>query len=121
VVRIPAECVPSASDLLFMGRTPFMVGSNTARGIEALRELAETKAGIVVPGHGELATSADLERFRQYVADLRLRIASLHQEGATTEALAHMPLPRWWQDRLDRHWANVRWVSSEILQGGEYG
>ncbi len=120
VVHIPAEGVLFASDLLFMGRTPFMVWSDTARWIEALEELAEMNARVVIPGHGEPATAADVERFRQYIADLRHRIVRLHKQGATTEAVAQTELPRWSQDRLDRHQANLRWISSEV-RGGERG
>nr|WP_240786977.1 MBL fold metallo-hydrolase [Ramlibacter rhizophilus] len=73
VVHLPAEKVLFAGDLVFRGRIPFVGQANSGHWIKALEQVLQLDAQVVVPGHGELSTSArqDMETTRDYLAYLR--------------------------------------------------
>jgi cyclase len=108
VVHVPSEAVVFASDLLFMGRTPFMrFADSISQWIRGLERIEAMNADVVVPGHGEVATTADVARFRQYLSDLWGTVGRLVREGRTKEEVSRTSLPLWADDRPDLHQANV--------------
>jgi glyoxylase-like metal-dependent hydrolase (beta-lactamase superfamily II) len=71
------------------------------RALDAYLEVANDKTKIV-PGHGPLASRADLEVFRAMLITSRDRIQKLYEEGKTEqEVIALAPLAD-----LDATWAN---------------
>lgn len=73
VVFLPAEGVLFAGDIVFRGRVPFVGQADSRHWIAALDTLAKMDPKVLVPGHGELSTTAraDLELTRDYLAYLR--------------------------------------------------
>ncbi len=49
--------------------------------IVALDQMLALPVDHVVPGHFELATKNELQRFRNYLADLRDQVARMHHDG----------------------------------------
>lgn len=72
-IHLPAEKVLFAGDLVFRGRIPFVGQANSGHWIQSLDTLLSLDAEVVVPGHGELSTSArqDMQTTRDYLAYLR--------------------------------------------------
>ena len=73
MLSVPSEGVLFAGDLFFSGRLPFVGDTNTARWLQALDRMLESRPHIVVPGHGD--ASADplpaIEITRDYLRYLR--------------------------------------------------
>jgi glyoxylase-like metal-dependent hydrolase (beta-lactamase superfamily II) len=79
-------------DLFFAGRFPFVdldSGGSVAGLIEAVGTLiAELPDDVkIIPGHGPLATRADLEAYHAMLTDCLGRVTSALEEGATVEDL----------------------------------
>jgi len=73
VVFLPAGKVLFAGDIVFRGRVPFVGQADSRHWIQALNTLLAFDAGVVVPGHGPMSTSAreDMELTRDYLSYLR--------------------------------------------------
>jgi cyclase len=77
-------------DTFFMGRYPFIdvdFGGNV-NGIiaaaDAVLSLAKPTTKLI-PGHGDLATPADLKSYRDMLSDIRKRVQDLIDEGKTVD------------------------------------
>ncbi len=117
IVHVPEEGVVFASDLLFMGRTPFLrFADDIERWIKALRQIEAADAAIVVPGHGEPAATADVTRFRQYLGDLWGIVRRLAGQGKRKEEVLGADLPRWADDRPALQHANVAYLD-DLVRG----
>jgi glyoxylase-like metal-dependent hydrolase (beta-lactamase superfamily II) len=73
VVFLPGEKVLFAGDLVFRGRIPFVGQADSRHWITALDTVLGFNAGVVIPGHGPMSTSAreDMELTRDYLGYLR--------------------------------------------------
>jgi cyclase len=104
-------------DTFFNGMYPFIDG-DSGGGIEGMIRAADQVLGMVgpetkiIPGHGPLATRADLEAFRGMLATLRDRIAKLIRDGKSLEqAMAERPT----QD-LDATWGKGFFKPDNVVQ-----
>jgi glyoxylase-like metal-dependent hydrolase (beta-lactamase superfamily II) len=72
-VFVPQLGVLFAGDLVFQGRIPFVGQADSRQWIASLTQLLDTKARVVVPGHGPVSTdpAADLALTRDYLVHLR--------------------------------------------------
>ncbi len=90
IVHFPRANVFHMGDTFFRGRYPFIdvdsgggVGGVIAAANFVLeRSNDETR---IIPGHGELATPADLREYRDMLETVRLRVASMVAEGSSEE------------------------------------
>lgn len=104
-------------DIFFNGRYPFIDGSTGGRinGMVAAAEKALAMADNdtkIVPGHGALATKADLTWYRDMLASARDRVQKLKSEGKTVEqAVAAKPLTD-----LDAVWGKGRFNGDTFVQ-----
>lgn len=73
VVYLPSEGVLFAGDIVFRGRVPYVGQADSRHWIAALGELLKMDPRVVVPGHGDVSTTAraDLELTRDYLVYLR--------------------------------------------------
>ena len=55
--------------------------------ITALDHMLALPVDHVVPGHFELATKSELQRFRNYLSDLRDQVARLYRQGMQLERI----------------------------------
>jgi glyoxylase-like metal-dependent hydrolase (beta-lactamase superfamily II) len=102
MMYIPEAGVLFAGDLFATGRIPFVAGANTARWLEVIARLRETRARIVVPGHGDASrrVAEDLALTEKYLRYLRSsmqaavdQLQSFDEAYAATDWSEFEPLP----------------------------
>jgi len=90
VVRFEKANVLHAGDVFFNGRYPFIDGSTGGR-IDGMIAAADRLLGLadsetrIVPGHGPLATKADLAKYRDMLSKAAERVRSLKASGKSLE------------------------------------
>ena len=97
--------VPDAN-VLFMGdmgwrkTLPNLVDATVNDWIKSLDSLlAQYPNAKFVPGHGEVATAAEIKEFRDYLDDLRTRVKQAIEKGLTVEqAKEQLKLPEKYKD-----------------------
>jgi glyoxylase-like metal-dependent hydrolase (beta-lactamase superfamily II) len=94
VVVIPGADVVFAGDLLWHDMLPTLIDATTSRWVETLDVLRRDYRGYVfVPGHGDVATTADVSAFREYLVTLRAAVAEARTQGRSGDALVDGVLP----------------------------
>lgn len=86
IVYFPDQQTIATGDLFLTNSCPAMDDGDLENWIAALDHILALPVEHVVPGHFELATKSELQRFRNYLADLRDQVARMYQQG--------MPLDR---------------------------
>ena len=97
--------VVHTGDLFFNGFFPFIDGANggsvkgVIAGVDAILALTNSDSKII-PGHGPMASRADLQRYRDMLASAYERLLKLKNQGVAVEdAIAQAPLkdiePAW--------------------------
>ena len=86
IVYFPDEHAIATGDLFLTNSCPAMDDGDMENWIVALDHMLALPVEHVVPGHFELATKSELQRFRNYLADLRDQVARMYRQG--------MPLDR---------------------------
>ncbi|WP_049755390.1 MBL fold metallo-hydrolase [Acidimicrobium ferrooxidans] len=81
VVWLPESRVLFAGDLLFVGGTPFALGGSVQGWIEVIAWLRTFDADVIVPGHGPLATTADLDAVERYLRFVWHLAHEAHEAG----------------------------------------
>ena len=82
VVLVPDANVVFAGDLVWQKHLPNLIDASTKPWIETLDELLrEHPSATFVPGHGDLASAADVRDFRDYLNVLRSDIAKTQAHG----------------------------------------
>jgi cyclase len=77
VVYFPDELAIATGDLFLTNSCPAMDDGDMENWIAALDHMLALPLDHVVPGHFELATKSELQRFRNYLADLRDQVARM--------------------------------------------
>jgi len=90
IVRFVKADVVHMGDLFFNGGYPFIDTSSGGRIDGVIAAAEQTLAAIgektrIIPGHGPLATRADLQSYRDTLETLRDRIAKLKAEGRSRD------------------------------------
>jgi len=81
VVYFADEHAIATGDLFLTNSCPAMDDGDMENWIVALDQMLALPVEHVVPGHFELATKSELQRFRNYLADLRDQVARMYQQG----------------------------------------
>jgi glyoxylase-like metal-dependent hydrolase (beta-lactamase superfamily II) len=79
--------------------------------------LAQYPSAKFVPGHGEVATAADIREFRDYLDDLRTRVKQAISDGLTIDqAKQQLKLPEKYRDFAFQNFAtpNVEDMYKEL-------
>ena len=87
LVYFPAQHAISMGDLFLNRSCPAMDDGSVENWIQALDHVLAQPVEHIVPGHFDLGTRADLERFRNYLSDLFQQVRTLTQEGIPPEQL----------------------------------
>lgn len=96
VVYFPAQKVVATGDLFLNHSSPAMDRGSVLNWIHALEQMLNTTAQTFVPGHFEVGSRADLQRFHDYLADLRDQVASQVAKGNTWEQITqHLDMKRY--------------------------
>jgi glyoxylase-like metal-dependent hydrolase (beta-lactamase superfamily II) len=113
--------IVATGDIVFHTYYPFMDlgagGMDIAGLINAVRALAATHpAATFVPGHGPVATAADLNRYADYLQALDDEVARARAEGLTEDqAVSRIDLSRWNLSRLPSfHGGHLCWATAEM-------
>lgn len=96
VVYFPTQRVVATGDLFLNHSSPAMDRGSVLNWIRALETMLNSTAQTFVPGHFEIGSRADLERFHDYLADLRDQVAA--QVARTTpweQIRQHLDTKRW--------------------------
>lgn len=119
VVDLPDDKVLFAGDLVFEGRTPFLLSSSFRGTVSALSQLEKLGERTVVPGHGALCTMDYVRRYRTYVEALIDGVHRLLVTGLSREAVLESDdLPKWWTpDRPELQRANIARLIDELAGG----
>jgi cyclase len=81
VVYFPDEHAIATGDLFLTNSCPAMDDGDMENWITALDHMLALPLEHVVPGHFELATKSELQRFRNYLGDLRDQVARMYRQG----------------------------------------
>jgi glyoxylase-like metal-dependent hydrolase (beta-lactamase superfamily II) len=73
--------VAFAGDVLFVGKTPVMWEGPAQNWVQALQRILDAKPSATVPGHGPLASIADVTAMQEYFDWLGSRAAQLCGDG----------------------------------------
>jgi cyclase len=85
IVYFPEQRAISMGDLFLSHSSPAMDDGSAENWIRALDHVLELPLDHVVPGHFELSTKSDLQRFRDYLKDLFDQVRALKQKNETLE------------------------------------
>ena len=117
IVRFERGNVLHAGDTYFNGRYPLIDWSTGGKidGMIAASNRLLSLAGadtMIVPGHGPLATKADLARYRNMLATAADRVRKLKAAGKSLEeAIAAQPFTD-----LDPDWAGGRYKGDDFVR-----
>ena len=117
---LPAERVLFTGDILFNGAHPIAWAGPLSNWIAACGRIESLAPEAIVPGHGPLATLADVREAKAYFEYLYEQARATHAEGlAPLEAAKRLRLDRWadWGEG-ERLVVNVANVYAE-LDGAE--
>jgi len=87
VVYFPDEHAIVTGDLFLTNSCPAMDDGDMENWITALDHMLALPVEHVVPGHFELATKSELQRFRNYLADLRDKVVRMYRQGTPLERI----------------------------------
>lgn len=83
VVEFPAQRVVATGDLFLNRSCPAMDRGSVLNWIHSLEQLLATPAQVFVPGHFELGSRQDLQRFHDYLTALRDQVTGQVSAGAS--------------------------------------
>jgi cyclase len=87
VVYFPDEHAIATGDLFLTNSCPAMDDGNMENWIAALEQMLALPVEHIVPGHFELATKNELQRFRNYLADLQDQVARMYRQNMPLERI----------------------------------
>lgn len=87
IVYFPDEHAIATGDLFLANSCPAMDDGDMENWIAALNQILTLPVEHIVPGHFELATKSELQRFRNYLADLRDQVARMYKQGMPLERI----------------------------------
>ena len=94
VVFVPDANVVFGGDLVWQKHLPNLIDATTSAWIETLDHMLQAHPNATfVPGHGDVATAADVKDFRNYLSTLRADIEKERQAGKSGQALQDAVLP----------------------------
>jgi glyoxylase-like metal-dependent hydrolase (beta-lactamase superfamily II) len=87
VVYFPDQHAIATGDLFLTNSCPAMDQGDMENWIVALDHMLALPVEHVVPGHFEVATKNELQRFRNYLADLRDQVARMRNNGVSLDRI----------------------------------
>lgn len=87
LVYFPRQRAIAMGDLFLNRSSPAMDQGSVENWIKALDQVLALPLEKVVPGHFDLATKADLQRFRDYLNDLFTQVRALYQRGVEKQGV----------------------------------
>jgi len=92
-LHLPAERIIFTGDLLVVKNHPDLTSGHPREWLNILAQIKALNPAQLIPGHGELATMADIAAKERYINTLiQMAEQNLH-EGGTAESAATLPPP----------------------------
>lgn len=85
VVYFPDEHAIATGDLFLTNSCPAMDDGDLENWIKALDQILALPVEHVVPGHFELATKKEVQRFRNYLETVRSQVSRMYRSGFSRE------------------------------------
>jgi cyclase len=120
IVWLPNEKTLFASDLLFIGRYPYIDEANIPDLIEALKKLPDFGAKTIVPGHGPLCGSDEIIQLRNYLEGTWEWTKTQLRAGRSAEKCASDANSPQYVDKDEppgRREQNIRVMAEQIKKG----
>ncbi len=125
IIWCEPERVLFVGDIFGWGLIPLIAQlrpANTQHLVETYQRLIHFDAKVVVPGHGPMATTADLARWLEYFDWLVAKIAMAVAAGADdTQIIAEIPPPadmlNWWRFVARKHADCIVRIAKSIRRG----
>ncbi len=117
---LPAERILFTGDILFNGAHPIAWAGPVSNWVAACDRIEALAPAAIVPGHGPLASLADVRELRAYFDYLYEQAAAAYRDGLDAmQAAQRLSLDRWadWRER-ERLVVNVANIYAE-LSGSE--
>ena len=111
IVHVPQRGVVYAGDVLFVGVTPVAWSGPVSRIVSALRRIQGIQAEIIVPGHGPLASLADVQLQIDYWDWAQSSLYELAQTGMNPHQATQACL----KSRAFKASEFARWLAPERL------
>jgi cyclase len=114
LVHFKAANVYHTGDTFTRGGYPYIDGSNGGSATGYINSLDKTLSLLddnskVIPGHGELATKADVKTFRDKLADIRDQVAAALKKGKKVEEIPGLGIT----DKYDAEWGTNGFVKGK--------
>lgn len=89
ILHFPAEDAVFVVDLISLKRLPFqrMAGYDLDEWLKEIKFVEDFGADIVIGGHGDAGTPADVAQVRQYLEELRDKVRAEMQKGSSLEQM----------------------------------
>jgi cyclase len=87
VVYFPDQHAIATGDLFLTNSCPAMDDGDMENWITALDYMLALPLEHVIPGHFEVAGKSELQRFRNYLADLRDKVGRMHGNGLSLDRI----------------------------------
>jgi cyclase len=117
---LPAERILFTGDILFNGAHPIAWAGPVSNWIAACERIEALAPESIVPGHGPLATTADVRELRAYLDYLYEQARAARADGLTPlQAAQRIALGRWadWGER-ERLAVNIATIYGELSGEG---
>jgi cyclase len=110
ILYLPEERVAYLGDLLFIGFQPYIAEGNPDELLRILDKVEALDLKVLVPGHGPVGTSKDIQVMRDYVIALQRITNEVRASGGNTKEAAEGPIPppfdslKWrafWKENLE--------------------
>ncbi len=95
IVHVPERGVVFTGDILFVGVTPVAWAGPVSRVVQALQRVHAMQADVIVPGHGPLASAADLQSQIDYWDWLQTSLHPLAKAGMSPQQASQHCLQSW--------------------------
>ncbi|MFM1745518.1 MAG: hypothetical protein RLZZ630_1455 [Bacteroidota bacterium] len=100
VMWLPKEKILFTADLVFIGIHPWLGDGSVPNWINYLKSLHDLKPAVVVPGHGTVGTSSDIDTMIAYLNKSSEIVDDAIKKGKKAEEIAASPIPesfrQWW-------------------------
>jgi cyclase len=93
ILYLPEDNILFLSDLLFVQAHPYL-GDGHPDGLrQAVAAIQGLHAEVLVPGHGLLGSSMDLDAMLDYVNEMQTLVQQAIRDGVSWEEIARRPIP----------------------------
>ncbi len=120
ILYLPEERIIFMGDLLFIGVHPYLPDGDPDEMRRTLTKIAELPAKTLVPGHGPVGSTADLQRMVEYLDTLESLLRQAMTNGVEEEMIAKIHMPETYREWIFPSFfpANLMFLHKRRTRGG---